>query len=202
MLLCISIRNWLFTYLQGLLKNKDRKLAQTLNSNFRHIDDALSLRNSRLGEYLHHIYPNDRFSSYFDHHILIDNRGRLKTKLYDKRDDFTFPTVIFPFTGNNIPASPAYGIDISQLVHFSRACARYSNFWTKLSCWRKSYSYKATLILSWGHLYKNSMFLITIWLTVTKYSYLKWQWIFDFLRRIFLSSITAKIFPGLDCIYE
>jgi hypothetical protein len=58
------------------------------------------------------------------------------------------------------------------------------------------------LILSWGHLYKNSMFLITISLTVTKYSYLKWQWIFDFLRRIFPSSITAKVFPGLDCIYQ
>ena len=185
-----------------LLRNKDRKLTQTFNYNFRHINDALSLRNSRLGEYLHHIYPNDRFSSYVDHHIIIDNRGRLKTKLYDKRDDFTFPTVIFPFIGSNIPASPAYGIDISQLVHFSRACARYSNFWTELSCWRKSYSYKATLLLSWGHRYKNYMFLITISLTVTKYSYLKWQWIFDLLRRIFLSSITAKIFPGLDCIYE
>ena len=122
-----------FIQLQGLLKNKDRKLAETFNSNFRHIDDALSLRNSRLGEYLHHIYPNDRFSSYFDYHIIIDNRGRLKTKLYDKRDDVTFPTVIFPFIGNNIPPSPTYGIDISQLVHFSRACVRYSNFWTKLS---------------------------------------------------------------------
>ena len=33
-----------------------------------------------------------------------------------------------------------------------------------------------------------------IWLTVTKYSYLKWQWIFYFLSRFFLSSITAKVF--------
>jgi len=77
-----------------------------------------------LGEYLHHIYPNDRLSSYFDHHIIIDNRGRLKTKLYDKRDDFTFPTVNSPFIGSNIPASSAYGIDNSQHVHFSRAFAR------------------------------------------------------------------------------
>ena len=29
-------------YFQGVLKNKDRKLAQTFNSNFCHIDDALS----------------------------------------------------------------------------------------------------------------------------------------------------------------
>ena len=44
--------------------------------------------------------------------------------------------------------------------------------------------------------------VITIWLTVTKYPYLKWQWIFFFLCRCFLSPITAKTFTGQDCIYE
>ena len=33
-------------FLQELLKNKDRKLAQTFNSSFRYIDDVLSLNNS------------------------------------------------------------------------------------------------------------------------------------------------------------
>jgi hypothetical protein len=75
-------------------------------------------------------------------------------------------------------------------------------FWTELSCWRKSYSNKDTLLLGWSHPYKNSTIVITIWLTVTKYSYLKWQWIFYFLHRCFLSSITAKTFTGLDCINE
>ena len=41
---------------------------------------------------------------------------------------------------------------------------------------------KATLLLGWSHRYKNSTDVITILLTVTKYSYLKWQWIFSFLR--------------------
>jgi hypothetical protein len=40
-------------------------------------------------------------------------------------------------------------------------------------------------------------------LTATKYPYLKWQWIFYFLRRFFLSSITAKtdriLFSFLRC---
>jgi hypothetical protein len=44
--------------------------------------------------------------------------------------------------------------------------------------------------------------VITIWLTAKKYPYLKWQWIFSFLRRGFLSSITAKTITGVDCIYE
>ena len=64
-------------------------------------------------------------------------------------------------------------------------------FWIELNCWHKNYSNKATLLLS--HRYKNSMVVITIWLTAMKYPYLKWQWIIYFLCRCFLSSITAKI---------
>jgi hypothetical protein len=52
-------------------------------------------------------------------------------------------------------------------------------FWTDLSCWRTSCSSKATMLLSWiKHRYKNSTVIITNWLTVTKYPYPKWQWIF------------------------
>jgi hypothetical protein len=113
-------------FLQGLLKNKDRKLAQTFNSSFRYIYYVLSLNNSRFGDYLHHIYPNElevkdttdtqTRASYFDLHLEIDNGGKLKTNLYDKRNDFTFPIVNFPFTSNNILASPASGDYISQLI--------------------------------------------------------------------------------------
>jgi len=45
--------------LQGLLKNKDRNLSQTFNSSFRYTDDVLSLDNSRFGDYLQRIYPNE-----------------------------------------------------------------------------------------------------------------------------------------------
>jgi hypothetical protein len=41
--------------------------------------------------------------------------GLLRTKLYDKRDDFNFPIVNFPFIFNNIPAAPAYGVYLSQI---------------------------------------------------------------------------------------
>ena len=65
-------------------------------------------------------------------------------------------------------------------------------FWTELSCWHESYSNKATLLLDECHLYVNSTVVITIWLT--KYPYLNWEWIFCFLRRCFLSSLTTKTF--------
>ena len=63
----------------------------------------------------------------FDLHIAFDNGGRLKTK--PRHDDFTFPIVKFPFISSSIPASPAYGVYISQLIRYSsRACAKYSDF--------------------------------------------------------------------------
>jgi hypothetical protein len=39
---------------------------------------------------------------------------RLKMKLYEKKDDLNFPIMNFPFICNNIPATPVYGVYISQ----------------------------------------------------------------------------------------
>jgi hypothetical protein len=61
----------------------------------------------------------EKSASYLDRNIENYNVKRLKTKLYDKRDDFSFP-----FTSSNIPASLAYRVYISQLVRYPRACAQ------------------------------------------------------------------------------
>ena len=54
--------------------------------------------------------------------------GQLSTKIYDKRDDFNFKIINFPNMCSNIPASPAYGVYISQLVRYARASSNYSDF--------------------------------------------------------------------------
>ena len=74
--------------LQQLLKNKDRKLVQTFNYSGLYIDDVLSLNNSRFGDYLNRIYPNElevrdttdtkRSASYLAIHIEIDNEAKLR----------------------------------------------------------------------------------------------------------------------------
>jgi hypothetical protein len=51
----------------------------------------------------------------------IDSNGRLTTTLYDKRDDFDYAIVNFPFLCSNIPLSPAYAVYISQLILYARA---------------------------------------------------------------------------------
>jgi hypothetical protein len=140
---CASILSDLFIHvyeafsLQGLLKNKNRKLVHTFISSFRCIDDVLSLNNSRFCDYLHRIYPNEikitsgidtQRYSYLDLHIEIHNGRRLKTKVYEKRNDFTFPIVNFPFIRSNIPASSAYLVYAPQLIRYSRNCAQNSDF--------------------------------------------------------------------------
>ena len=55
----------------------------------------------------------------------------LRTKLYNKRDDFNFPIVNFPFICSNIPAAPAYGVHISQLIRYSRACGSNQDFFDR-----------------------------------------------------------------------
>ena len=82
-------------FIQGLLKNNEKKPARSFNFTFRHIDDVLSLNNSRFGDVIDRIYPieletkdttdTDKSASYLDLHLEIDSEGRLKTKLYEKK---------------------------------------------------------------------------------------------------------------------
>ena len=43
------------------------------------------------------------------------------TKNYDKRDDFDFEIVNFPFLDGDVPPSTSYEVYISQLIRFARA---------------------------------------------------------------------------------
>jgi hypothetical protein len=101
------------TSCRGFSRKSEKKLARSFNFTFRYIDDVLSLNNSRFGDFVDRIYPieleikdttdTDRSASYLDLHLEIDSEGRLRTKLYAKRDDFNFPIVHFPFICSNIP---------------------------------------------------------------------------------------------------
>jgi hypothetical protein len=124
-------------FIQGLLKKNEKRLVRSLNFTLCYTDDVLSLNNSKFCDFVDRIYLieleiNDTAdtdtASYLDLHLEIDSEGRLRTKLYDKRDYFNFPLVNFPFICSNIPAAPAYEIYISQLIRYSRACGSYQDF--------------------------------------------------------------------------
>jgi hypothetical protein len=138
-------------FIQGLIKKNEMKLSQSFNFTFRYIDDIVSLYNSRFGDFVDRIYPielrvrvrakvwvrvrvttdTDRSASYLDIHLEVNSEGPLRTKHYDKRDYFNVPIVNFPFICSNIPAGPIYGVHISQVIRYSRACGSYQDLLDK-----------------------------------------------------------------------
>ena len=121
--LCSSSRGLVPLFVWGRPHTGASQEKRSFNFTFRYTDDVLSLNNSRFGDFVNRIYPieleikdttdTDRSASYLDLYLEIDSEERLRTKLYDKRDDFNFPIVNFPFICSNIPAAPTYGVYLS-----------------------------------------------------------------------------------------
>ena len=59
-----------------------------------------------------------------DLNLCISN-GTVSTKIYDKRDDFDFDIVNFPFLEGDVPRRTSYGV--SQLIRFARASSYLSD---------------------------------------------------------------------------
>ena len=58
----------------------------------------------------------------------IDDNSNLDISIYDKRDDFNFDIVNFPYMDSCIPRKPALGIFLSQLIRYARICTHFDNF--------------------------------------------------------------------------
>ena len=73
-----------------------------------------------------------------DLHPSISN-GFVSSKIYDRRDDFDFDIVNFPFLDGDVPRCPSYGVYISQLyisqlIRFARVCSHVNDFNTRNKC--------------------------------------------------------------------
>ena len=54
--------------------------------------------------------------------------GIVSSKSYDKRDDFNFEIVNFPFLDADVRRSSSCGVYISQLIRFARVCSNVDDF--------------------------------------------------------------------------
>ena len=70
---------------------------------------------------------SDTEAPFLDLHWSISNRF-VSAKIYDKRDDFDFDIVHFPFLDGDVPRSTSYGVYISQLIRFARASSHVADF--------------------------------------------------------------------------
>ena len=61
---------------------------------------------------------SDTEAPFLDLNLSITN-FMVSPKVYDKRDDFNFEIVNFPFLDGDVPRSPSYCVYTSQLIRFA-----------------------------------------------------------------------------------
>ena len=87
-------------------KQADVTYIDTFNTTSRYLDDILNINNIYFDNIVSQIYPSefqinaantsDTEAAFLDLHLSITN-DIVSTKIYDKRDDFDFEIVNFPF---------------------------------------------------------------------------------------------------------
>ena len=141
---CVPLLADLFLYsyenefLDNVIRSGHRRLARSFNLCYRYIDDLIVFNHKKFLDYLKEIYPSqltvekgnksDHLADYLDLTFIIDSGGKLSTRLYDKRDDFDFHIVNFPYLCSSILSGPSYGVYISQLIRYARCCSYYDDF--------------------------------------------------------------------------
>ena len=73
---------------------------------------------------------SDAEASFLDLHLSVSD-GFVKTKIFDKRDDFDFDIVNFPFLDGDVPRLASYGVYISQLIRFARVSSHADDVFTR-----------------------------------------------------------------------
>ena len=124
-------------FMLSLSDNNQADIIEAFNSTSRYLDDLLDIDNPYFEQMVGQIYPtelqfnkansSDNEAPFLGLNLSITN-GIVSSKIYDKRDDFNFEIVNFPFLDGDVPRSPSYGVYISQLIRFARVCSNVDDF--------------------------------------------------------------------------
>ena len=127
-------------FMLSLSEDNQNDVIEAFNSTSRYLDDLLNIDNNFFDSMVNRIYPSelqlnkanvsDTEASFLDLHLSISD-GFVKTKIYNKRDDFDFDIVNFPFLDGYVPRSAYYGVYISQLIRFARVSSHVDDFNTR-----------------------------------------------------------------------
>ena len=122
------------------LSKENIPLARKFNFNRRYIDDLFVANFPEFKDHIYNIYPreleikleseNTKKLSYLDLQIVSQNSNLIFT-VYDKRDDFNFAIVNYPFIDSCIPIKSALGVYTSQLIRYARICSNFDDFKNK-----------------------------------------------------------------------
>ena len=124
-------------FMTSLSDVKQAEIIEAFKSTSRYLDDLLNIDNPYFEGMVNRIYPpelqlnkantSDTEAPFLDLHLSIST-GFVSSKIYDKRDDFDFDIVNFPFLDGDVPRSTSYGIYISQLILFARVSSHVVDF--------------------------------------------------------------------------
>ena len=147
---CASLLANLFLYLyengflDNIVRGGHRRLARSLNLCYRYTDDLIVFNNKKFLNHLKVIYPSqltvdkanklNHLANYLDLTFMTDSGAELSARLYDRRNDFDFYIINFPFLSSNIPSGPSYGVYISQLIRYAWCCSHYDDFRYRHKC--------------------------------------------------------------------
>ena len=106
----------------SLSADKDAEIIEAFISTSTYLDDLLDSDNNYFDGMVKQIYPSElqlnkansskTEAPFLDLHLTISD-GFVSSKIYDKRDDFDFDIVNFPFLDGDIPRATSYGVYIS-----------------------------------------------------------------------------------------
>ena len=127
-------------YVEKISKT-NMSLARKFSLCSRYIDDLFVGNFPSFKDHVYEIYPraleikpeftNPREVAYLDLKMKVENVN-LMFSVYDKRDDFNFDIVNFPFMDSCIPKKSALGVFYSQLIRYARICSNFMDF--KFKC--------------------------------------------------------------------
>ena len=124
-------------FMLSLSDNNQTDIIEAFNSTSRYLDDLLNIVNPYFKQMVGQIYPTElqinKVNSIdteapFLNLNLSKTNGIVSSKIYDKRNDFNFEIVNFPFFDGDVPRSSSYGVYISQLIRFARVCSNVDDF--------------------------------------------------------------------------
>ena len=72
-------------------------------------------------------------AAFLDLHLCSSNK-KVSSKIYDKRDDFDYEIVNFPFLDGDVPHTKSYGVYISQLIRLLEHLAILLNSTLAINC--------------------------------------------------------------------
>ena len=121
--------------MMSLSADKDAEIIEAFNSTSRYLDDLFNIDNTYFDGMVKQIYTSElqlnKANSSDTEAPFLDLHLTISSKLYNKRDDFDFDIVNFPFLDGDIPRATSYGIYISQLIRFARVSSRVADFNTR-----------------------------------------------------------------------